>query len=91
MWLTDGVINEQASVSQLLGMNPGGARLSGYEGQALPASTYAGKDKAAVPWSLDSPLLWGAGLVLLTAFGILGASGSVRVGKARAAASIGDK
>jgi|HubBroStandDraft_4_1064222.scaffolds.fasta_scaffold05267_3 hypothetical protein len=84
----DGVINEQASVSSLLGMSPAGARLSGYEGDALPASTYSGGDQAAVPWSPDSPLFWGGVLVALTLLGWVGASGSVRLGRARASAEV---
>jgi hypothetical protein len=87
---TDGVINEQASVSNLLGISPGSARLSGYEGAGLPASTFAGSDRAAVPWSTDSPLLWGGAIALLTLLGIVGASVNVRAGKARAGVEVND-
>jgi len=87
----DGVINQQASVSNLLGISPGSARLSGYEGQSLPASTYAGNDKAGVPWSADSPLLWGGILAALTLLGIVGASVNVRAGKARAGVEVNEK
>lgn len=90
MWLTDQAINDQASVSQLLGLSAGNGRLSGYEGQSLPASTYSGRDHAAVPWSLDSPLLWGAVLVIATLAGVVGASGGVRVGRARVSAKVND-
>lgn len=90
MWLSGDVINEQASVSQLLGMSPGGGRMSGYEGQSLPASTYSGRDRAAVPWSLDSPFLWGGVIVAGTLLGVLGASGSLRVGRARVKAGVNE-
>jgi hypothetical protein len=91
MWQDmDGVINEQASVSNLLGISAGNSRLAGYEGQSLPASTYAGRDHAAVPWSPDSPLFWGGVVALATLLGFVGASGSVRVGKARASAEVND-
>jgi hypothetical protein len=79
-----GVINEQASVVNMLGMSPAGGRLSGYEGASLPASTYSGGDKAAVPWSPDSPLFWGIVVAGLTLAGFVGASVNVRAGKARA-------
>lgn len=85
-----GVINQEASVSNLLGISPGQPRLSGYEGQQLPASTYAGPDKAAVPWSPDSPLFWGALLGGATLLGLLGASVQLRAGKTRARAEVGD-
>lgn len=89
--VSDGVINEQASVSNLLGISPGSARLSGYEGASLPASTYSGGDRAAVPWSPDSPLLWGGAIALLTVLGVIGASVNVRAGKARAGIEVNDK
>jgi len=77
----DGVINQQASVSQMLGISPGKARLAGYEGQALPASTYSGADNAAVPWSPDSSTFWLAVVAGATLLGFLGASVDLRVGK----------
>lgn len=83
-----GLINQQSSVSQLLGMSSGQGRLSGYEGAGLPASTLVGRDRGTVPWSPDSPLFWGAVLVGATLLGFWGASGSVRVGKARASAKV---
>lgn len=85
-----GVINQEASVSNLLGISAGQPRLPGYEGQQLPASTYAGADKAAVPWSPDSPLFWGAVLGAATLIGLLGASVQVRAGKTRARAEVGN-
>lgn len=87
----NGVINEQASVSNMLGISPGGSRLSGYEGQSLPASTYSGSDAAAVPWSPDSPLFWGAVVAGLTLLGLIGASVNVRAGKARAGIQVNDR
>jgi hypothetical protein len=84
-----GVINQEASASSLLGISPGGARLSGYEGQQLPASTYTGGDSGAAPWSPDSPLFWGAVLLGGTLLGLFGASVQVRAGRARARAEVG--
>lgn len=83
-----GVINQQASVSTLLGMSPGGARLSGYEGGALPATTFGAQDNGAVPWSPDSPVFWLAVLGLGTLFGFIGASADFRVGRARIGAEV---
>lgn len=95
MWLPgedmDGVINQAASVQTQMGISPASSRLGGYEGQTLPASTYSGADKAAVPWSPDSPLFWGAVVAGLTLFGIIGASASVRVGRARAGVEVNDR
>jgi hypothetical protein len=85
-----GVINEQASVSSLLGMSPAQGRLSGYEGDQLPASTYTGGDQAAVPWSPDSPLFWAAVLAGLTLLGFVGASVHVRAGRFGARAEVND-
>lgn len=85
-----GVINQEASVSNLLGISPGQPRLPGYEGQQLPASTYTGQDKAAVPWSPDSPLFWGGLLGVATLLGLLGASVQVRAGRTRAKAEVGN-
>jgi hypothetical protein len=85
-----GVINEQASVSNLLGISPGQQRLPGYEGEQLPASTYSGGDKAATPWSTDSPLFWGAVVAGLTLLGLVGASVQVRAGRTRARAEVGN-
>lgn len=85
----DGVINQEASVSNLLGISPGAARLPGYEGAQLPASTYSGSDNAAVPWSPDSPLFWGLVLAGGTMLGLLGASVRVRAGRARAGVEVG--
>jgi hypothetical protein len=86
-----GVISEQASVVNLLGMSQGQGRLSGYEGSSLPASTYSGGDQAAVPWSPDSPLFWGAVIAIGTLLGFLGASVHVRAGRRfRAGAEVND-
>lgn len=91
MWSDmDGVINEQASVSNLLGISPASAGLSGYEGQVLPASTYSGADRAAVPWSPDSPLFWGGVVAFATLLGLIGASARVRFGKTTAQGSVGN-
>lgn len=84
-----GVINENASVSHMLGISPGAARLPGYEGQQLPASTVSGQDKAQVPWSVDSPLFWGAVLVGGTLLGLFGASVNVRAGRAHGRVEVG--
>ena len=83
-------INQEASVSNLMGINPGGARLNGYEGQQLPASTYTGSDGGAVWWSPDSPLFWGAVVGAATLLGLLGASVQFRAGKTRARAQVGN-
>jgi len=83
------VINQEASVSNMLGISPGSARLPGYEGQQLPASTWSGGDGAAVPWSPDSPLFWGGIVLAATLFGLIGASVQFRAGKTRARAEIG--
>lgn len=95
MWLPgddlDGVINQAASVQQQMGISPASSRLHGYEGATLPASTYAGSDRAAVPWHHDSPIFWLVAIAGLTLFGIVGASASVRVGKARAGVEVNDK
>ena len=85
-----GVINQESSVSNLLGISPGQSRLPGYEGSQLPASTYSGSDQAAVPWSPDSPLFWGGVLLAGTLLGLLGASVQVRAGKTRARAEVGN-
>ena len=85
-----GVINQEASVSSLLGISPGASRLPGYEGAQLPASTYAGPDNAAVPWSADSPLFWGALVAVGTLLGIFGASVRIRAGHTRASAEVGN-
>lgn len=42
---------------------------------------------AAHAYHPDSPLFWAAGLIAVT-FGLVGISGSVRVGRARASASV---
>ncbi len=85
----DGVINQQASVSQLLGISPAGSRLAGYEGASLPASTYSGPDNAAVPWSPDSSVFWLAVVAGLTVAGLIvasadrggGVAAGVRIGR----------
>lgn len=83
-------INDHASISSQLGMSAGQARLTGYEGQSLPASTYTGQDRAAVPWSPDSPTFWLIGVLALTALGWVGASVNVRAGRARAGVKVND-
>lgn len=79
-----GVINQQASVSTLFGMSPGGARLSGYEGSTLPATSFTHLDAGAVPWSPDSPVFWLGVLGIATLFGFIGASVDFRVGRSHA-------
>jgi hypothetical protein len=85
------VLNQNASVSSLLGLSPASPRLGGYEGQQLPASTYTGADKAAVWWSPDSPTFWLIALGGGTLLGLFGAHVQVRAGRTRASAEVGNQ
>lgn len=87
----DSQINSAADVGNQLGLSPGGSRLSGYEGQALPASTYTGHDAGAVPWSPDSPVFWLAVIGGATLLGWVGASFNVRAGRASAQIGVNSK
>lgn len=80
--------NGQMTAAQLLGINPGGHRGPG-AGQALPASHAGAGDGLAVWYNPDSPVFWVVAVGVLTVFGMAGADARVRIGRRRAAVSLG--
>jgi hypothetical protein len=80
--------NTKRTPAQLLGLSP--AMASRAAGQSLPPTSYGAGDRAAVPWSPDSPLFWLAMFTGLTIAGITGASVKVRAFKRSASVNLGD-
>lgn len=80
--------NGQMTAAQLLGINPGGYR--GGAGESLPASNVGAGDGMAVWHSPDSPIFWVVAVGVLTVFGMAGADARVRIGRRRAAVSLGN-
>lgn len=81
--------NQRMTPSALLGLNPGAGSKQA-AGAALPPTSHAGGDMAAVPWHPDSPVFWLAAFGILTAAGITGASVRVRAFKRHAGLELGD-
>lgn len=80
--------NTKRTPAQLLGISPASA--SKAAGQSLPPTSYGAGDRAAVPWSPDSPVFWLLAFTGLTIAGITGASVKVRAFKREASVNVGD-
>jgi hypothetical protein len=84
--------NKSMTPAALLGLSRGGNASTGagpVAGASLPGSSHMSGDKAAVPWSPDSPEFWLVVIAGTTLLGISGLSLKLRAGPARAAASLG--
>ena len=76
----------QLNPYHLFGQSPAAVR---DDGAGLPRSRGTSLDGGTSPLSPDSAAFWLAGLIVLTALGIAGASVKVHAGPARAGASFG--
>jgi hypothetical protein len=81
--------NGQMTAAQVLGIRPGPR--GGGAGESLPSTSAAhgAGDNASVWYSPDSPTFWVVAVLGVCVFGMAGADARVRLGRGRAAASVG--